>query len=42
MKVFYSVFPGCRKMEAEVVRMVADMFHGDSSTCGVVSNCNSL
>ena len=25
-----------RKMEAEVVRMVIDMFHGDENCCGVV------
>ena len=29
-----DVFPDVRKMEAEVVRMVCDMFHGDSESCG--------
>lgn len=32
-----DVFPGVRKMEAEVVRMCCTMFHGDASSCGVVS-----
>lgn len=31
-----DVFPDVRKMEAEVVRMVCDMFHGNEETCGTV------
>lgn len=36
-----DVFPGVCKMEAEVVRMACDLFHGDESTCGTV-NCFQL
>ncbi|XP_037777606.1 sphingosine-1-phosphate lyase-like [Penaeus monodon] len=32
-----DVFPGVRKMEAEVVRMCCTMFHGDASSCGVMT-----
>lgn len=32
-----DVFPAVRKMEAEVVRMVAELFNGDLDTCGTVS-----
>jgi len=32
-----DAFPGVRKMETEVVRMVLDMFHGDPSTCGCMT-----
>lgn len=32
-----DVFPDIRHMEAEVVRMCLNMFHGDSNACGVVS-----
>ena len=31
-----DVFPEVRKMEAEVVRMVADLYHGDENSCGTV------
>ena len=31
-----DVFPDVRKMEAEVVRMVCNMFNGDENTCGTV------
>lgn len=31
-----DVFPGVRKMEAEVVRMCCTLFHGDQNTCGCV------
>ena len=31
-----DVFPGIRKMEAEIVQMGADMFHGGPGTCGTV------
>ncbi|XP_076165683.1 sphingosine-1-phosphate lyase [Ptiloglossa arizonensis] len=32
-----DVFPGVCKMEAEVVRMACDLFHGDESTCGTMT-----
>jgi len=32
-----DAFPGLRKMEAEVVRMAATLFHGDKDSCGVVT-----
>lgn len=31
-----DVFPGLCKMEAEVIRIAANLFHGDSKTCGTV------
>lgn len=31
-----DVFPGVRKMEAEVVRMVINMYHGTPECCGTV------
>ena len=31
-----DVFPGIRKMEAEVVRMCANLLHGGPGTCGTV------
>ena len=31
-----KLFPGVRKMEAEVVRMTCDLLHGDEETCGTV------
>ncbi|XP_021946459.1 sphingosine-1-phosphate lyase [Folsomia candida] len=36
-----EVFPGILKMEAEIVRMVADLFHGDSESCGSVTSCGT-
>ena len=36
-----DVFPGVRKMEAEVVRMAASLFHGSSESCGTVSSCST-
>ncbi|CAD5228818.1 unnamed protein product [Bursaphelenchus okinawaensis] len=33
-----DIFPGARKMEAEVVRMVASLFHGDEKTCGTMTS----
>lgn len=33
-----DIFPGVRKMEAEVVRMTLDIFHGDKEACGCVSD----
>jgi len=32
-----DVFPDIRTMEAEVVRCVATMFHGDDDVCGTVN-----
>ncbi|KAK4322607.1 hypothetical protein Pmani_006638 [Petrolisthes manimaculis] len=32
-----DVFPGVRKMEAEVVRMCCTLFHGDHNTCGCMT-----
>jgi len=32
-----DVFPGICKMESEIVRIVATLFHGDSQTCGSVN-----
>lgn len=32
-----DIFPGICKMEAEIVRMVVDLFHGNSNACGTVS-----
>jgi sphinganine-1-phosphate aldolase len=31
-----DVFPGVCKMEAEVVRITANLFHGGPSSCGTV------
>lgn len=31
-----DVFPGINKMEAEVVRMAVNLFHGDDDCCGTV------
>lgn len=33
-----DIFPGARKMEAEIVRMTTNLFHGDEATCGTVSS----
>jgi len=33
-----DLFPGVRKMEAEVVKMVADMFHGGADACGCMTS----
>lgn len=32
-----DIFPGVRKMEAEIVKMTLDIFHGDKDACGCVS-----
>lgn len=32
-----DVFPGVCKMEAEVVRMTANLFHGSSKSCGTMT-----
>jgi sphinganine-1-phosphate aldolase len=31
-----EVFPGIRKMEAEIVQMAIDMFNGGNDACGTV------
>jgi sphinganine-1-phosphate aldolase len=33
-----DIFPGVRKMEAEVVRMLCSAYHGDSYSCGTMTN----
>ena len=33
-----DIFPGVRKMEAEIVKMTLDLFHGDQDACGCVSD----
>jgi len=33
-----DMFPGIRKMEAEVIAMCVDMFHGGPNACGVMSS----
>ncbi|XP_019394190.1 PREDICTED: sphingosine-1-phosphate lyase 1 [Crocodylus porosus] len=33
-----DIFPGLRKMEAEVVRMACTLFHGGPSSCGVMTS----
>uniref|UniRef100_A0A915PYJ2 sphinganine-1-phosphate aldolase n=1 Tax=Setaria digitata TaxID=48799 RepID=A0A915PYJ2_9BILA len=33
-----DVFPGCRKMEAEVVHIVGNLFRGGSECCGTVTS----
>ncbi|XP_007896093.1 sphingosine-1-phosphate lyase 1 [Callorhinchus milii] len=33
-----EIFPGVRKMEAEVVRMVCTLFHGGPDSCGAVTS----
>ncbi|CAF4876398.1 unnamed protein product, partial [Rotaria sp. Silwood1] len=33
-----DVFPDIRTMEAEVVRCVATMFHGDDNVCGTMTS----
>lgn len=36
-----DIFPGVRKMEAEVVRMTLDLFHGDADACGCMTTGGS-
>lgn len=36
-----DLFPGCRKMEAEVVRIVASLLHGGPGSCGTVTSCGT-
>uniref|UniRef100_A0A914VYY2 sphinganine-1-phosphate aldolase n=1 Tax=Plectus sambesii TaxID=2011161 RepID=A0A914VYY2_9BILA len=37
-----KVFPGCRKMEAEVIRMCCDLFRGGPKACGTMSTGGSM
>lgn len=37
-----DVFPGIRKMEAEVVRMCCNMFNGGPDSCGTVRQPNTF
>ena len=37
-----DVFPNVRKMEAEVVRMTLNLFHGDEKSCGTVLTTKTL
>lgn len=37
-----DVFPGLCKMEAEVIRIAANLFHGDDKACGTVCSLLSL
>lgn len=34
-----DVFPGVCKMEAEIIKIVAKLFHGNEDTCGSVRAC---
>ena len=34
-----DIFPGICKMEAEIVRICANLFHGSENSCGTVNNC---
>ncbi|CAG9535217.1 unnamed protein product [Cercopithifilaria johnstoni] len=36
--LYPEVFPGCRKMEAEIVRIVASLLHGGPGSCGTVTS----
>ncbi|KAL3982871.1 Pyridoxal-dependent decarboxylase conserved domain family protein [Acanthocheilonema viteae] len=36
--LYPDLFPGCRKMEAEIVRIVASLLHGGPSSCGTVTS----
>ncbi|CAG7817869.1 unnamed protein product, partial [Allacma fusca] len=36
--IHLDVFPGVCKMEAEVVRMVTELFHGNQHTCGTLTS----
>jgi sphinganine-1-phosphate aldolase len=37
-----KLFPGIRKMEAEVVRMTCDLLNGDENSCGTMSTGGSM
>lgn len=34
---FVDIFPGVRKMEAEIVRMLCSLYHGPAKACGTVT-----
>ncbi|KAI6175965.1 Sphingosine-1-phosphate lyase [Aphelenchoides bicaudatus] len=34
---FVDIFPGIRKMEAEVIRMLCSLYHGPSKACGTIT-----
>lgn len=34
-----DIFPGLRKIEAEIVRMACSLFNGGPDSCGCVSTC---
>ncbi|KAK4295499.1 hypothetical protein Pmani_031937 [Petrolisthes manimaculis] len=36
-----DIFPGVRKMEAEIVRMTINIFHGDEEACGTMTSGGS-
>ncbi|OZC09129.1 hypothetical protein X798_03876 [Onchocerca flexuosa] len=36
--LYPNLFPGCRKMEAEIVRIVASLLHGGPGSCGTVTS----
>lgn len=36
-----DIFPGVRKMEAEIVKMTLDLFHGDKEACGCMTTGGS-
>uniref|UniRef100_A0A0R3S104 sphinganine-1-phosphate aldolase n=1 Tax=Elaeophora elaphi TaxID=1147741 RepID=A0A0R3S104_9BILA len=36
--LYPDLFPGCRKMEAEIVRIVASLLHGGPGSCGTVTS----
>ncbi|KAH7695822.1 Pyridoxal-dependent decarboxylase conserved domain containing protein, partial [Aphelenchoides avenae] len=38
---FPEAFPACRKMEAEVIRMLCSLHHGGSKSCGVLTTSGS-
>uniref|UniRef100_A0AC34QJN4 Uncharacterized protein n=1 Tax=Panagrolaimus sp. JU765 TaxID=591449 RepID=A0AC34QJN4_9BILA len=38
---FPDIYPACRKMEAEIIRMLCSLFHGGPKSCGVFTTSNS-
>ncbi|MCP9265596.1 Sphingosine-1-phosphate lyase [Dirofilaria immitis] len=36
--LYPNLFPGCRKMEAEIVRIIASLLHGGPGSCGTVTS----
>lgn len=39
--LYPDLFPGCRKMEAEIVRIVASLLHGGPGSCGTVTSSDT-